>query len=463
MSGIKVVGLVLRAISLLITALEHPQDGKSAVSTWRRHVRVIQSFTRNLNTCETLLGGIVAPRRLDHMYNTFEETVKDMLFIIEELKMSLGVDAEGQSDTSMGGAVKRNVMRASLVIKRSSYKDALQRLITQNQTLETIVIGSLRLESSRQKRSRGRYFNVFRRVLCSIYKSIHLGLCEHGQLGHGLSLQLLTPQLSIRGDEENAIRKGTFRLRKSKRETKPTPSSRHFSRFHKNPAPGRLCQALSMGTPSPMICSYVDDPSSQEFGRFGVSYVNENCNNSDLSFVYIREMMEASTDQRRLNTPSLPEKLLIASAIASAILQLHNMPWLSRSMTSHTLYFAQFDGVACFSQVYISSTEQHCRHEPRCSGPRPSGNVPSQVFDYTTEEGFCRVRDMLSKVAMVSGQEYCSAVGCCLKLAFGYPRLDLEQEEVRQQIFADIATPIEASLESSRTLTITQGGLASTY
>ncbi|KAI1270286.1 hypothetical protein F5Y18DRAFT_9354 [Xylariaceae sp. FL1019] len=605
MSGIEVAGLVLGAIPLLIAALEHFQDGKSAVSTWRRHVRVVQSLTRNLrtehgkmyNTCETLLGGIIAPvkiepmleqpfgplwhdkdisarieRRLDHMYNAFEETVQDMLCIIEELKRNLGLHAEGQSDTSMGGAVKRNMMRASLVVKRSSYEDALQRLITQNQTLETIVIGSLRLEPSRQRRSRGKYLELFQRVLSSIYKAIHLGLCEHGPIEHKLSLQLLSPQSSVRGDEENAINKVAFRvilshhapncgdvdawpqtwkwrevslrvddppmpptmslahhtrspieegLRKSKR-VKFSDSSTNFSIVHAsqrdkvdtvdtvhpalftlppNPASRKLCQSLSMGVPGPMVCEYIDDPSVQTLGRFGVSSVNENCDNCDLSFISIREMMEAPPYQRHLNAPSLPEKLSIASAIASAVLQLYSTPWLSRSMTSHTLHFAQLDGVARFSQVYISNTEKDCRHEPRCSGPcdvsgnaidekgndlmwalfvlltevilwntidnilssKPSSNLPSQVFDYTTEEGYRRVRDILSKVAMASGQEYCSAVECCLKLAYGYPRLDLQQEGLRQQIFAGIATPIEASWENSTTLTIMLNGFGFNY
>lgn len=129
MSGIEAVGLVLGVIPLVISALEHYQDGKSAVSTWRRHIRVVQSLVRNLktehgklyNTCETLLGGIVSPtklepmlnepfgplwqeedtrerieRRLDHMYGTFQDTVRDMLAIMEELKSNLGLNSEGK-------------------------------------------------------------------------------------------------------------------------------------------------------------------------------------------------------------------------------------------------------------------------------------------------------------------------------------------------------------------------------
>lgn len=129
MSGIEAVGLVLGVIPLIISALEHYRDGESAVSTWCRYPRVVQSLVRNLktehgklyNTCETLLGGIVSPtklepmlnepfgplwqdedirerieRRLDHMYNTFRDTVRDMLTIMEELKSNLGLNTQGQ-------------------------------------------------------------------------------------------------------------------------------------------------------------------------------------------------------------------------------------------------------------------------------------------------------------------------------------------------------------------------------
>jgi len=129
MSGIEIIGIVLGTIPLVISALEHYQDTRQVVSTWRRHVRVTQSLMRNLqtehgklyNTCETLLGGIVPStmllpmlkepfgslwqnddvrerieQRLDHMYYVFAENVKDMLATIEQLKSNLGIDAHAK-------------------------------------------------------------------------------------------------------------------------------------------------------------------------------------------------------------------------------------------------------------------------------------------------------------------------------------------------------------------------------
>ncbi|KAI1317443.1 hypothetical protein F5Y16DRAFT_392755 [Xylariaceae sp. FL0255] len=617
MSGIEVVGLVLGIIPLVISALEHYHDGSSAASTWRRHARVIQSLTRNLrtehgkmyNTCETLLSGIVPAtrlepmlqepfgpswrdqetsrrieERLDHMYSAFEETVKEMNSIIKELKLNLGISTRFEADESTRGPVKLSVMmRASLVIKRSSYEEALQRLITKNQTLETIVIGSLRLEPSRRKRSHGKYLEIFRRVFSSIYKALHLGLCSHCPRRHGVSLQLLTAKPSLKGDAESVIKKLIFRVILSHHaaeltdadpwkwiwkwkeiglqidgtpksmlkqlvhpESAPVQSERQnrtrrvriseqslqiigssatgssntkyinstLLTTPSEPSPDKLCQILSIGRSIPNICGYVTDPSVQEYGRFGVSCVNESTDNRELSFIPIRDMMEIPACWRQMNNPSLPEKLTVASAIASAILQLYNTPWLSRVMTSHTLYLAKFDSVASFNQVYISKSapEDHCSHGPKCQasceGTAPvltrteqlgndlmwalfillievilwrtiddiltegnsgklSANLvresPSQIFDYTTEKGFSRVRDILSKVTMVGGQDYCGAVECCLKLAYSYPRLSLDHEELRQQILGNIVAPIETSCESSQTLTIIHGGYGITF
>ncbi|KAI0505728.1 hypothetical protein F5B22DRAFT_494677 [Xylaria bambusicola] len=595
MSGVEAVGLVLGVIPLIISALEHYHDGKSAVSTWRGHVRVVQSLIRNLktehgklyNTCETLLGGIVSPAklepmlnepfgplwqdedakkrietRLDHMYNTFQDTVKDMLTIMEELKSNLGLSPEGQPERYAGGTVKRYIMRVSLVIKRSSYDEALQGLIAKNQTLETIVIGSLRLEPSRGKRSQGKYLELFRWVIRSLYKALQLGLCEACPLKHGLCLQLLTPRLSLRGEEENIVGKLDFRAILSHYDAlglkNPNPKTwdwksvrlqvdissknstgelnlptrpsigdasgkrvvkrvKFTTRGHLNtqvvnngqPAPeypmspippqlmtDKLCHSLSIDVFKSKACGYATDPSAQEYGRFSVIPLDENCESSVLNFVSIWDILKAPAHWRQRSTPSLPQKLALAAAISSGIIQLHETPWLSTIMTSQMLCLSSFNDVINFDRAYISkkAPEDLCRHGSNCTVPcgsntciipRPEGFTneliwglfvllievilwrsmddvlseksgainsnasPKEIFDCTTERGFEIVRSLLSKVALVGGQEYCNSVECCLKLAFGYPNLDLGQEEMRHQVYGNIITPIEESLKST--------------
>lgn len=471
-------------------------------------------------------------------------------------------------------------MRASLVIKRSSYDQALQELISKNQTLETIVVGSLRLEPSRGKRSRGKYLEHFRKIISSIYKALQLGLCGACPQKHGVNLALLAPRLSLRGDEESIIRKLDFRvilshhevgrldnpnLRSwnwkevklqvdvpsgflkrgivlpsipsteatgernvakrveiSVEENPPTINSRAISNrlpTAKNPVlltpppklmVGKLCQALSIDSFRSKTCGYVTDPSVHEYGRFTVSHIDDMGDSCQLTFISIRDTMKTPVHCGQRSTPSLPQKLALASSIASGTLQLQNTPWLSIIMTTRTLYLSRFDEIVSFNRVYISrkAPEDACYHDSPCSGPcgditgvisrsegfgnelmwalfvllievalwramddilsensiaNIAGASPKDIFDYTTERGFGIVRSLLSKVAMVGGQEYCSAVESCLKLAFGYPNLDLGHEELRQQIYGNIITPIEESCERSKTLTIASGGFDIIY
>ncbi len=249
------------------------------------------------------------------------------------------------------------------------------------------------------------------------------------------------------------------------------------------------------------------DPSVREYGRFSVFHIDDIRDSCQLTFISIRDLMKTQVHWRQKSTPSLPQKLALASSIASGFLQLPNTPWLSTITTGRTLYLSKFDDVVSFNRVYISRTapEDACRHSSTCRGPCEdstgvttqaegfgnelmwtlfvllievilwramddilsenfTANIaeasPREMFDYTTERGFDIVRSLLSKVVMV---EYCSAVESCLKLAFGYPSLDLCQEEPRQQIYGNIITPIEESCESSKTLTIARDGFHLVY
>ena len=75
MSGFEVVGVLLGAIPLVISTLEHYRDGVRTISRWRKFDRELQSLIRNLetervklqNVCEKLLIGLVPPSRIEAM------------------------------------------------------------------------------------------------------------------------------------------------------------------------------------------------------------------------------------------------------------------------------------------------------------------------------------------------------------------------------------------------------------
>jgi len=454
-------------------------------------------------------------------------------------------------DSFTGSSIKRNLIKASLVINRSSYEEALQKLISQNQTLETIVVGSLRLEPSRRKRSQAIFFVLFQRILSSLYRALQYSLREACTQNHGAQLQLSTPCPAIRSDDETSIIRGMnfcvilshfspelsgacyqdstwtgIRLQVAalhdalkrtisrtggvpaggkpvKRVKFADPSNDNTS--HSNPIDltplavgsrpsiGRLCGAVPTTNGDPNLQQCVMDPSDSKYGRFDVHPLQDNCIPTGLSFMSIRDAME-----RAQCRPSLPQKLTLASEIALGILQLHNTPWLSKGLTNRDIYLALRHGVVDFEHGFVNRT---LPNDTQTTGLQRKGSDnelmwalllllievilwrpvehvlfgvridqgltlppdPSKLFDYTTEGGYARVQAVLDKVTMAGDTEYRGAVECCLKLAFGYPNLDLDREEFRQQIYGNVVMPIGESAKSAQTLIITTGGSGCTY
>lgn len=127
MSGLEIAGVVLGSIPLLISALEHYQQGIRTVQRWLKYDREIRCLIRNLksenckleNVCEKLLIGLVPDHCIEAMvakpfgelwqdkdiqdkvrsrlwrsFSVFERTVQDMNASVEEMKEKLGAGAE---------------------------------------------------------------------------------------------------------------------------------------------------------------------------------------------------------------------------------------------------------------------------------------------------------------------------------------------------------------------------------
>ena len=119
MSGIEVTGIVLGAIPLLISALEHYAEGIHLIRRWLRYQRELKSlirilraeYTRFLGTCERVLYGLIPGterrllieqthssrwkdpalerklrERLRHAYMPYMESIDDMNEAIEDLR-----------------------------------------------------------------------------------------------------------------------------------------------------------------------------------------------------------------------------------------------------------------------------------------------------------------------------------------------------------------------------------------
>jgi hypothetical protein len=128
MSGFEVLGVVLGTIPLVISALEHYQEGLHAFRRWRSYEAELKSLKRSLgnekaifvNTCQQLLSGLVnsveleklvdepfgelwssaqirdqVALRLDHVHEPFKATVVAMYDALHEIQNKLGLDEQG--------------------------------------------------------------------------------------------------------------------------------------------------------------------------------------------------------------------------------------------------------------------------------------------------------------------------------------------------------------------------------
>ena len=125
MSGVEVTGIVLGAIPLLISALEHYAEGVHIIRRWLRYKRELKALirmlraehSRFLGTCERVLYGLVPGpekrllieqphssrwkdrvldhklrQRLQHAYTPYMECMDDMTEAIENLRAGLKLD-----------------------------------------------------------------------------------------------------------------------------------------------------------------------------------------------------------------------------------------------------------------------------------------------------------------------------------------------------------------------------------
>ncbi|KAI0801634.1 hypothetical protein GGR55DRAFT_469519 [Xylaria sp. FL0064] len=244
MSGFEVVGIVLGAIPLLISALEHYERGIQTIQIVRRRAKVMHSLASALsteqtilrNTCETLLGGIVDPkdmkpllaepfgplwqdpetkalveRRLDHTLKDFEALVRSMNEAVEEIRSKLGLGRDFEMRIDDGPIGKRDMIKIALQF--STHEASLKRLADINQKLDLMMTGNLRNEPYRKVRSQDRLFSLLQAVSRSIYNALKSSLSCTCAQSHGVGFGFPTPRVTGRvQDEEALVKRLNFHL-----------------------------------------------------------------------------------------------------------------------------------------------------------------------------------------------------------------------------------------------------------
>ena len=135
MSGIEVVGLILGVIPLLISGLEHYQDGVRTIQKWRSSDYLVKDLSNllhaerdiYLNTCEELLVNVVPSHRMQVLLNTDDDRASRAAQrqawkspeLANELKKALGRSYNSYLNTACDMQKVLNELRARLEIDSS--------------------------------------------------------------------------------------------------------------------------------------------------------------------------------------------------------------------------------------------------------------------------------------------------------------------------------------------------------
>jgi hypothetical protein len=268
MSGIETAGIVLGAIPLVISALEHYAEGISTIHKWWRYKRELASlkrildaeYVRYLNTCEELLSGIVPDAtlatlldfpggpgwqdpdierklhsRLRTSFTSYLNTVTDMNDIMEILKSKLELDPNGKVSFASGILIcasrlsahtsswqlrwndvdkfRREYKRIKFSLTKSSYEELMKRIEKDNDTLANLTGQSLRLEPTRLRRSnRTTDFDRIRSQADSLYRVLKKNWCCSCQTPHNASLRLEARTSGNSGSFDTESERMRFRM-----------------------------------------------------------------------------------------------------------------------------------------------------------------------------------------------------------------------------------------------------------
>ncbi|KAM0330700.1 hypothetical protein ACHAQA_003652 [Verticillium albo-atrum] len=165
------------------------------------------------------------------------------------------------------------------------------------------------------------------------------------------------------------------------------------------------------------------------------------------------------------------DRLRLAWTISSSIVQLHNTPWISATVTHREIYFMQRQDTSLYEQVFVLKqlpepvaqtgivptlpTAQNLTLlalgillvelilGETMDTLRAPGVDASPLADYETAMG------LLGRVGLEGSANYDSAVKRCLRCEFHRQNRSLEDEAFRQDVFGGIVALLEEDVNNS--------------
>lgn len=216
----------------------------------------------------------------------------------------------------------------------------------------------------------------------------------------------------------------------------------------------------------------IRDRSGQMCREFGV-YPTFGSDRDKWSIISLREVLE-----RPLEFPHMPvsAKLHLAAMIASSFLQLHQTPWLPEILTSRDILFLKRGAELQYEHAFVmKGLHERLEDKQKGNNSAPSSRCPALLalgilllelnLGHTIESlriqcetpppGAPRLMyesmtaQRLLQERQMDSLNYKSAVQRCIWGEFARPKLDLNDEDFRQEIYEKVVALLETDLKNA--------------
>ncbi|KAJ4022609.1 hypothetical protein NW752_000185 [Fusarium irregulare] len=576
MSGFEVAGIVLGSLPLLVTALE---AYCKFMRDWGKAPLELKSLNRQLtteraklyNVCDLLISDVVPQRDIDSMlqnpfgllwripatndkirrrlwdsYDPFEQTMEEIQEALESImrRLRVQISQTGEVEWVNKGRMTREFKKLLYRIRRDDYKDDIAVISKGISDLESLAKLSVRLEPSRKKQSRGKFFKILRDLSTSVYRALCPSLlCSHP---HEVSLELSSRFIEIGYEyaDEKVIRDAQFKMVISfeivkgpatkrfwdevniktatstttiaPQDCQPQPESKRMKRISfdfrqslpfmnsSNPTQSVGSVTATMSRPVTDISSiktYPEDNKQKQplnlcmavrrakiarppcYGRlidkgcadrtFQVFPSGTTVNSDCWSAVTLEDVLEGKEGLRPLI--SLAEKVRLALAIASSVLQLSKTPWLPEALTRKNIHFFRRDDFLSYKQPFLlrnfqadsiqpPSTSQRCFYLDNPTlfalGILLLEIILGQSFEQlrssfrqlniTDPHGIIHdsiaAHKLLERVALIN-PAYQAVIQRCIDCT---ETRGLDEDDFRQEVYNDVVMELEAIVDSTK-------------
>ncbi|GKU02772.1 hypothetical protein FLAG1_06645 [Fusarium langsethiae] len=510
MPGFEVAGIVLGSLPLLVTALEtyckFMRDwGKVPLELKSLHRQLTTERAKLYNVCNLLIVDVVPQRDIEPMllgpfgplwrvsetneiirrrlwdsYGPFEATIREIKEALEAIMRQLRVQIseDGQVEWVNKNRMTQEFKKLLYRLHRDDYKDDIATISKGISDLHALANQSIILEPSRRKQSRGKLFKILRDLSTSIYRALCSSiLCTDvhdtksvKRVSFGIK-QSLSFMSSTRSTHD--IKEAMASSSRSATDVAFVKTCDE-GKQHLSKQPLNLCTALRNARHAQPVCygHLIDTKCADR--HFQVYPLGTTANSDSWSIVTLGDILEGKRGLKPLI--SLTEKVQLALAIASSVLQLSKTPWLPEAMTRNTVHFFRRDETFSYKHPFLQrsfpvrpSQDPNTTSASSCISSNPTlfalgilllEIILGQSFEqlrspdekpiYGDYNGAIRssiaAHKVLERVALIS-TAYQAVVQRCIDCT---ETCGLDEDGFRQEVYNNVVLELEAILESTK-------------